>query len=323
MFFFKNTTSAQNVVATGSLDRDSVAVGQPFNYELSLQIPKDYLIEWTDFRDTISSQVEILGKSEIEKTPIGSTDKLLMRQTLTLASFETGDIEIPEIGLVYHKDQADTTKSTVYTNPSYIYIVPTEIDTTAVFRPIKEPIKQHITAQEVFPWVGIAIALALITLLIIRLSSRKNKVETEVEEKKPLIPAIITAREKMGLLKEKNLWQEGKVKEYYTDLTDIAREYLEGQFSIDAVEMTSDEILEEVKAIRLEDRTLGKLRETLTMADLVKFAKAFPTPSDNETSFSNVNAFIEESYEFFQAEEKRKAEEEKTKKLIKTEEVAS
>ena len=167
------------------------------------------------------------------------------------------------------------------------------------------------------------ISLGLIILLIIRLSSRKNKVETEVEEKKPLIPAIITAREKMGLLKEKNLWQEGKVKEYYTDLTDIAREYLEGQFSIDAVEMTSDEILEEVKAIRLEDRTLGKLRETLTMADLVKFAKAFPTPSDNETSFSNVNAFIEESYEFFQAEEKRKAEEEKTKKLIKTEEVAS
>ena len=126
----------------------------------------------------------------------------------------------------------------------------------------------------------------------------------------------------MSQLKDANLWQSGKSKEYYTYLTDIAREYLEGQFNIDAIEMTSDEILEEVKKLQIDKLILSKLEHTLTTADLVKFAKANPSPTENETAFSDINSFVEESYIFHQEMEKKKAEEAKAKKNDTEKEVA-
>ena len=59
---------------------------------------------------------------------------------------------------------------------------------------------------------------------------------------------------------------------------------------------------------------LGKLENTLATADLVKFAKANPSPTENETAFSDINSFVEESYIFHQEMERRKAEELKSQK---------
>jgi hypothetical protein len=184
------------------------------------------------------------------------------------------------------------------------------------FKPIKSPIKQNITFEETIPYAGGAIILAGLILLAIYLIKKLRKKERiEEEEVKPQIPAIITARERLSQLKESNLWQSGQSKEYYTDLTDIAREYLEGQFNIDAVEMTSDEILTEVRKLQLDNSVFSKLQDTLTTADLVKFAKANPSPSQNEAAFNNINSFVEDSYVFYQETEKKKAEEAKAKKF--------
>ena len=151
---------------------------------------------------------------------------------------------------------------------------------------------------------------------IVDVNIRRSRKKTNIEEEevKPQIPAIITAREKMAQLKESNLWQSGKYKDYYTDLTGIAREYLEGQFNIDAIEMTSDEILDEVRKIQLDNLIFSKLQNTLITSDLVKFAKATPSPAENENAFKDINSFIEESFVFHQEQEKKKAEEAKAKK---------
>ena len=92
--------------------------------------------------------------------------------------------------------------------------------------------------------------------------------------------------------------------------------------NIDAIEMTSDEILEEVKKLQIDELIFKKLEDTLTTADLVKFAKANPSPTENETAFSDINSFVEESYIFHQEMEKKKAEEAKAKKNDTEKEVA-
>ena len=196
-----------------------------------------------------------------------------------------------------------------------IYVKPATIDTTMAYKPIIMPVKQNITFEETIPYFGGAIVLAGLILLIIYLVRKsRNKENNHEEEVKPQIPAIITAREKLALLKDANLWQSGRYKDYYTDLTDIAREYLEGEFEIDAIEMTSDEILSEVRKIHLDDLVFNKLEKTLTTADLVKFAKATPLSAENEEAFKNINSFVEESYTFHQELEKKKMEEAKAKK---------
>lgn len=308
-----NNCFAQNIYANGSIDRDSVFAGQPFNYKIDVSIPNSYVIDWDIFKDTLSKNIEIIKRSEISSTPINNN--VIVSQTLTLASFDTGYIEIPPIGIKYSKSANDTATEKCFTEYMYVYVEPVSIDTTTAYKPIKMPIKQNITFIETTPFIGVAIILAALVLLTIHLIRRaKNKEKKEEEDIAPSIPAIITAREKLSQLKDSNLWQSGKSKEYYTDLTDIVREYLEGQFSIDAVEMTSDDILIEVKKLDIDKTIISKFENTLITADLVKFAKANPNPEENETAFNNINTFVEESYIFHQEMERRRVEEAKTKK---------
>ena len=148
-----------------------------------------------------------------------------------------------------------------------------------------------------------------------------TKDSTFYKEKYPLLlDSVITELEKNFIVDKYLFGNEVKdftsidYKDYYTDLTGIAREYLEGQFNIDAIEMTSDEILDEVRKIQLDNLIFSKLQNTLITSDLVKFAKAIPSPAENENAFKDINSFIEESFVFYQEQEKKKAEEAKAKK---------
>ena len=306
---------SQDVIVNGKITTDSILTGHPFDYSLDIRMPKGYIINWNELKDTLNKSVEVISRSEVKEQPIDNSSDILLTQHLTLTSFDTGYVEIPSIGIKYYKSAKDTSVYTSYTDYMYIYVEPAAIDTTMAYRPIKMPIKQNITFEETAPFVGGGIILAGLVLLIIYIIRRsRKKTNTEEEEVKPQIPAIITAREKMAQLKGANLWQSGKYKDYYTNLTGIAREYLEGQFNIDAIEMTSDEILDEVRKIQLDNLIFSKLQNTLITSDLVKFAKAIPSPAENENAFKDINSFIEESFVFHQEQEKKKAEEAKAKK---------
>lgn len=306
---------SQDVVVNGNIDRDSILTGHTFNYNLSIRIPNGYIINWSEIKDTLSKSIEVISRSEINEQPIDNSNDILLTQTLTLTSFDTGYIEVPRIGIKYYKSANDTTSYISYTDLSDIYVEPASIDTTMAYKPIVMPIKQNITFEETVPYFGGAIILAILVLFIIYLVKKSRNKEKMIEEEvKSQIPAIITARERLALLKDANLWQSGKYKDYYTNLTNIAREYLEGQFDIDAIEMTSDEILNAVKKLQLDTLVFNKLERTLITADLVKFAKATPISSENEEAFKDINSFIEESYVFHQELEKKKMEEAKTKK---------
>lgn len=308
-----NHCYAQKIHANGSIDRDSIFAGQPFNYKIEIKIPNDYIIDWTTTKDTLNKSIEVIKRSEITNTPI-SNSEIIYSQTLTLTSFDTGYIEIPPINIKYSKSRMDSIMKDCFTEYMYIYVEPISIDTTMAYKPIKAPIKQGITLMEATKYMGTIIVLAGLIFLVIHLIKRSKNKEKIEEEIKPEVPAIITARERLSQLKDAQLWMSGKPKEYYTDLTDIAREYLEGQFNIDAIEMTSDEILEEVKKLQIDKSILNKLEDTLTTADLVKFAKATPSTTDNQTAFNDINSFVEESYVFHQEMERKKAEELKEKK---------
>ena len=305
---------SQDVIVNGKISNDTILTGHPFDYSLDIRMPKGYIINWNELKDTLNKSIEIISRSEIKEQPIDNSSDISLSQLLTLTSFDTGYVEIPSISIKYYKSAKDTSLYTSYTDYMYIYVEPVAIDTTLAYKPIKMPIKQNITFEETVPYFGGGIILAGLVLLIIYIIKRSRKNENIEEEVKPQIPAIITAREKMEQLKEANLWQSGKYKDYYTDLTGIAREYLEGQFDIDAIEMTSDEILEEVRKIQFDNIIFSKLQNTLITADLVKFAKATPSSTENENAFKDINSFIEESFVFHQEQEKKKAEEAKTKK---------
>ena len=302
---------AQFTLLKGSTATDTIVVGQPFDYQLSLTIPKDYYVEWKQFDDTLSKSIDVLSVGELKTTPLNNSDNVMMSQNLKLTSFDTGYVYIPEIAIKYGKSRHDSILSTLRTDEVELYVTTVAVDTTQAFRPIKGVMRQNVTAKEVLPWAAIVIVLAGVVYLVIYMKKHKKPVEVVVEEKKkPKIPAIVTARAKLADMKDNELWNSAKVKDYYTDLTGIAREYLEGQFAIDAVEMTTDEIMQAINTLNLNDLTKDKLQETLITADFVKFAKANPSAEQNEQSFKDIDFFIEDSYVYFQEIEKKKTEEE-------------
>ena len=114
--------------------------------------------------------------------------------------------------------------------------------------------------------------------------------------KGPAIPPYTKAIDSLENLRQQKLWQAGKTKEYYSSLTDIAREYIEGQFDVNAVEMTTDDILEEIKPLKFNDEVFAKFKDTMELADLVKFAKYAASNLENDIAMNNMTDFVNESY---------------------------
>jgi hypothetical protein len=97
-------------------------------------------------------------------------------------------------------------------------------------------------------------------------------------------------------VKEEKSWQHAEPKEYYTQLTDILRTYIQGRFGINAMEMTSSEIINALmENVQKSKEDLNELIELFRTADLVKFAKHNPMINENDANLLNAIDFINET----------------------------
>ena len=95
--------------------------------------------------------------------------------------------------------------------------------------------------------------------------------------------------------KKKRLWQSGEVKEHYTLLTGILREYLERRYGVNALEQTTDEILQQLSYLQLSDDLITDTEQLLSVADLIKFAKADPGVDIHAATIERVRRFVRET----------------------------
>ncbi len=294
--------TAQNIEIEGKVESEDVQVGKPFTLDLSLKVPYGWFVEWNDFAiDTLFAQLDIIKRSEVERTADADSN-VIVKQQLTLMTFDTGQIQVPPVGLTYARSFEDPNRLKAYTDPIKLYSTTIAVDTTLAYKPIVEPVAAPVHFNEMFPWMLGVLLLALVVIGIwYWRQHRKPKVDEDGNiVRGPVIPPYDKAIDDLKRLREEKIWQSGKVKEYFSSLTDIAREYIEGQFGINAVEMTTDDILLEVKLLHFSQSTFGKLKETMEVADLVKFAKYSASSLESDTSLSNMTEFVNESYSHYQ-----------------------
>lgn len=240
------------------------------------------------------SGVEIVDRTIVDTISL-KDGRVQYDQYLTVTSFEDSLFYIAPLPFVSGDD-------TVWSEGLTLNVVqPFEMDTTDMaITDIKGVYKAPIWWWGIFRWVLLALLLAGVGVagyyLITYLQRRKleeagNEVVTE-----PLRPAEEVALEKLDAIKEKKIWQQGQVKEYYTQLTDVVREYIARRFEVSSVEQTSDETLRDIRPLLSERKDLyDQLRKMLTLADLVKFAKWSTTPDENELSLRNAYTFVKET----------------------------
>lgn len=303
---FSAGTFAQQVEVSASVPDEHVVVGKPFSLDLSLKAPYGSVVEWNPFvTDTLSAQVDILHRGELQRTADADSN-IIMQQQLKLMTFDTGYVVVPSLQLSILNAQLP-----VFTDPIELNVTTIAVDTTQTFRPIVAPIEHPVSMKEVFPWILAVLMLVLLGLIVWYLvKHRKPQFD---EEGKPVkgssIPPYDKAIGDLENLKQQKLWQVGKVKEYYSGLTDIAREYIEGQFKVNAVEMTTDDILREVQDLHFDDPLYGKLKNTMELADLVKFAKYAASALESDNAMSDMTDFVHDSYAHYKAMKAKEEEE--------------
>ena len=157
-------------------------------------------------------------------------------------------------------------------------------DTTSLIADIKPILDEPVKFEDFHIYLYLLLGGLLLFGLYKLLNKKKAEIETEVEtEPEIIIPAHVIAFDKLDKLKAKELWQQGKIKAYQSELTFVIREYLENRYDIKALESTTDEILKDLKKVDFDQANKNDLKDILTMADLVKFAKAKPGESIHES----------------------------------------
>jgi hypothetical protein len=291
LFTFTSVSKADEVSVDGGLEQTELKIGDQFNFSLRLTIPENTPYRWPVFNDTIATDIEIIRSSKID-TVSNQNDILVIRQVFTLSIFDTGFFVIPPIPFRY----GNSLENEILSEPFLVNVFSVGINLQESFKPIIGPYDAPITFMEILPWGLAGIVLLLIVFLVVRyLMNKKPGQPLVVKKPKPLIPPHRLALEELEKLKSEKLWQRDLIKEYHSRLGDILRQYVENHFNVPALEMTTWETIKAFSGVKIESRNLSILRETLEMADLVKFAKYKPLPDQHNKSFQNAIDFVKQT----------------------------
>ncbi|MBP6230055.1 MAG: hypothetical protein KA397_00155 [Paludibacteraceae bacterium] len=284
--------SANGVVVNAQLDSTSFVMGDQVNVQIQISKPVNEVLQLPQFADTIVQGVDIVYVSRIDTVLTNTTQQLTYHICIT--SFEPGNYRIPAL---YFSTESQTYQTSALPFEVRALNVNPDTDTLSDIKSIMEV---PFSWKMLFMWVGIALlVLALVAGIVFVLVKYvfKKKIPVLQTVKEVHIPPHIVAIEKLNKIKEEKLGQTDNVKEYYSQLSDVLREYLEARFQISAPEMTTDEIMQMV--VHTPDLLVVKdtLHTLLHLSDVVKFAKYIPLQSDNDVSMVNSYFIVEKTKE--------------------------
>lgn len=285
--------SAQNVEAYAKMDSTNIMIGDQIGLELGITIPESFAVSFPFFTDTITTQIEIIEKQPIDTTPVD--DGLHLKQLYTITSFDSGYFELPDFEFLFHHEE-DTVLYRTQTNKLFLMVNTPVVDTSQAFKVIKGPVGEPYTFAEILPWALLGLGLiGLVVFLMWYIRKRRSNQTVFVRRQKPQLPPHVLAIQKLEELRLAKIWQQGKLKTYYTELTDIIREYFDGRFDIDAMEMTSYEIIKTLNGKEINSEAIDKIKNVLELADLVKFAKSQTTPLENDLCLNHCLDVVNET----------------------------
>jgi len=268
LFLFTTAFFAQKKVVT-TIDTTKNKIGAEFKLTLKTDV------------DTLSSvvfpNVMNFGALEvIQSYPIDTIrkkDRYELIKKYGLTQFDSGKFKIPRVQILINNH--------VFLSDSLLVeVVNVPVDT---LKQKMYDIKDIIPAQNTIGdwWNYLLVILLLCGIGFLIYWFVKKRKTTITEEDKYKTP-IEKATNKLNKLEQKELWQRGEIKEYYSELTDIVRNYIEEAIEIPAMERTTSELIEGLKQaslkkkMKLSKETIENLFTVLKQADLVKFAKSKP-----------------------------------------------
>ncbi len=284
--------AAAPVSITASLDSAYILMGK--QTALKLDIVQDRGVQGTFINnngDTLPREVEVIRALKPDTTDLGSNREEIKRE-LIIQSFDSGLYTIPPFVYVAGND-------TFTSNALALKVMPVAVDSMATIHDYAGVAKPNTRIWDYLPdfiveyWWIFLIVLLLAAALFVWLRYIKGKKAIPLVPKKKPVPPYEVAMQALNRLKSEKLCENGHEKEYYTRLTEILRIYLDKRFGINAMEMTSTQIMQQLRSNDDTKTSAPVMKQILEMADFVKFAKVRPLPDDNQKAFANAVTFVE------------------------------
>lgn len=281
--FLASFTFAQQPQVKAEIDTTNIRIGEQFQYKISVDVTENVIIPKLE---------NLKGLEVIDTLKIDTIENKLVQKYI-LTGFDSGAFYIPR-QQIFIRNQAYLTDSLL------VNVATVPIDTTKIKKfPIKgikgEPYQFNDFKHYIW-WA--AFAILLIALLLYFFVFKKKKAQEEVVSV-PLLAPYEEAMEKLAELDKKLLWQNNQVKQYYSELTDIIRGYIERELHVPALESTTDELISvlkdfnDTKSIETTNETIEKLKGLLQESDLVKFAKSKPLSHEIEEDRTDAKYIID------------------------------
>ena len=275
---------AQNREYSAEIDTNYIMIGDQIHFRMKVKAEPGVKVAFPQLKDTIAQGIEIIS-GPVRDSIMEKDGRVLVQESYN---------------------------NTLRTDPLHLIVNTFVVDQQKGNYDIVMPLAAPWTFAEILPyllWTLLGIVVILLVVWIIKVrKSRKSLFHHE----KPAIPPYVLAMKALEEIKKEKLWQSGKTKEYYTQLTDTIRNYLDGELGISAMEQTSFETLKALeKCEQVGAKQRDKLANMFETADFVKFAKAEPLQDENVRNLDIAYDFVQETNDTIRVEhEKERLEQE-------------
>jgi hypothetical protein len=282
---------AQDVNVTSAFDTSMIYIGDQLRFTVTIDKPAGLKLTLPGLRDTLCKNIEIISGPVVDSSTSAGRVKIIQKYLVT--SFDSGRYQVKP---VFAQTKSENGLKRFYSDYAVLDVMRMKIapaDSTEKIYDIIRPHRAPITIGEILPWLLLAILAAFLAWIALRFIKKFKKSPEEAEVEINPDPAHVIALRELEKLREEQLWQKGELKNYYSKLTEILRQYLENRFRVFSLELTTEETLNElVRTGFRKDKSYEMLKNVLTGADLVKFAKYIPDGYENDMHFSKSWDFV-------------------------------
>jgi hypothetical protein len=286
ILFFLISTSLFAQKVTTSIDSTKKKIGAEF--KLTLKTDVDTLSKVKFPNAKFFGPLEVIQSYKIDTVKNGARYELIKKYGLT--QFDSGKYTIPRIPVLINGKPSFSDSIKVEVNDVKVDTLKQKMYDIKDIAKVKSPLGSW--------WIYLLILLAIGVIgYFVYKYIKKRQSQPKVEAIVYTSP-IEKATSLLQQLEKKELWQKGEIKNYYSELTDIARNYIEEEIHIPAMESTTSELIEGLRKaakqqkLKLSNETVENLEKVLKQADLVKFAKVKPLDFEIEEDKKRISSSI-------------------------------
>ncbi|RKS99519.1 hypothetical protein [Flavobacterium sp. 123] len=269
VLLFSSAVFAQQKQVVTSIDTIKNKIGAEFKLTLKTTVDTSAKVVFPKLKNI--GALEVIRSYPIDTVKKNDRYELIKKYGLT--QFDSGRYTIPSIKILINKKP-------FLSDSLLVDVANVKVDTLQQkMYDIKDIVPVENTTGNWWKYLlALVIILGIVALVYIYIKKhQKKKIEEEIFK-----TPIEKATSLLNNLEKKELWQKGEIKAYYSELTDIARNYIEEAIEIPAMESTTSELILGLRAasvkkkMTLSQETIENLERVLKQADLVKFAKSKP-----------------------------------------------